>query len=350
MRYSVVASAVLIGAASASLEGGVVSQIPDGQVQAPTGPVEHPVISSVEQPVEEPSSVADETIYQTQTFTVTSCAPTVTVCPATTAPYVTTSVVPIVSGTPVVPVETHPAPTSDNSPVQETHPAPVPEENQPSQPAPTSDNSPVQETGPAPQEGSPAPTSDNSPVQETPIDGGVCPPTTCPTTCPPAVTSYVTVTVAPSGVPTSGPVPGSEAPNAGVPGSEAPAVVPEESGSNNPSQSPVDGGAEVPAVVPGESASNNPGQSPVDGGAGVIPGSEGAAIPSVVDNSPVSPPFATGPAVVPGATGVAAGTASTGGVFPGPTGAPITPFTGAASTFSGSFVAAGLAAMAAIFV
>ncbi|CAL8576454.1 hypothetical protein XPA_002335 [Xanthoria parietina] len=32
-----------------------------------------------------------------------------------------------------------------------------------------------------------------------------------------------------------------------------------------------------------------------------------------------------------------------------PEGAPITPFTGAASTFSGSFVAAGLAAIAAIF-
>lgn len=344
MRYTVVASAVLIGAASASLEGGVVSQIPDGQVQAPTGPVEHPVISStVEQPVEESTSVADETIYQTQTYTVTSCAPTVTYCPATTAPYVTTSVVPIVSGIPVVPVETHPVPTSDNSPVQET---------QPSQPAPTSDNSPVQETNPAPQESSPVPTSDNSPVQETPIAGSVCP----PTTCPPAVTSYVTVTVAPSGVPTSGPVPGTEAPGAGspgagVPGSEAPGAP----GAGVPGvEAPGVGvpGSEAPgAGVPGSQApgAGVPGvEAPGAPGAGA-PGSEGAAIPSVVDNSPVQPPFATGPAVVPGASGVAAGTASTGGVFPGPTGAPITPFTGAASTFSGSFVAAGLAAMAAIF-
>ncbi|KAI4270712.1 MAG: hypothetical protein LQ337_006511 [Flavoplaca oasis] len=330
MRYSAVASAVLIGAASASLEGGVVSQLPDGQVQAPTGPVENPVISSpVEQPAEEPTSVVDETIYQTQTFTVTSCAPTVTVCPATTAPYVTTSVVPFVSGTPV---ETHPAPTSINSPVEETNQAPIPEETQP------------------------APTSDNSPIQETPIASGVCPPSTCPaSTCPPAVTSYVTVTVAPSGVPTSGPVPGFEAPNAG---DNNGAGIPGDSGVNNPSESPVEGesniptqgGSNVPSEGPVEDGSNIPGQSPVEGGAGVIPGSEGVAIPSTVDNSPVQPPFATGPAVVPGASGIAPiGTASTGGVFPGPTGAPITPFTGAASTFSGSFVAAGLAALAAIF-
>ena len=305
MRYSVVASAVLIGAASASLEGGVVSQLPDGQVQAPTGPVEHPVISSsVEQPVEESTSVADETIYQTQTFTVTSCAPTVTYCPATTAPYVTTSVVPIVSGTPVVPVETHPAPTSDNSPIQETQS--IPQET-PS--APTSEDSPIQETP-----STPAVTSDNSPIQETPSANPVCP----PTTCPPAVTSYVTVTVAPSGVPTSGPVPGTEAP-AVNPGNNNGAGIPGDSGVNNPSESPVEGGSNIPSEgpieggsnVPVEGGSNNPGQSPVEGGAGVIPGSEGVAIPSNVDNSPFQPPFATGPLQPSGVAPI--GTASTGG-------------------------------------
>ncbi|KAL8813255.1 MAG: hypothetical protein Q9200_000382, partial [Gallowayella weberi] len=158
MHYSVVATAVLVGAASAAMEGGVVSQIPDGQVQAPTSLTGKPVISSTaESPVTQTSSAAvppEQTVYQTQTFTVTSCPPTVTVCPATTAPYVTTSVVPYVSGTPVNPVVpvvpvTNPAvPATTSTPV--TLPA-VPATTPAASPSSSGNNSPVGETHPAPQ-------------------------------------------------------------------------------------------------------------------------------------------------------------------------------------------------------
>ncbi|KAL9026264.1 MAG: hypothetical protein Q9180_007514, partial [Flavoplaca navasiana] len=227
-----------------------------------------------------------------------------------------------------------------NSPVQETHPAP---QETPS--APTSDNSPIQETP-----STPPPTSDNSPIQETPIASGVCP----PTTCPPAVTSYITVTIAPSAMPSGEAIP-SETP---LPGNDNGAGIPADSGVNNPSESPVDGGSNVPSEGPieggsnipsegpVEGGSNNPSESPIDGGAG---SPDNSAIPSTVDNSPVVPPFATG---APQPSGVAPiGTASTGGVFPGPTGAPITPFEGAASKMTASAVSfAGLISLVAFLL
>ncbi|KAL8768796.1 MAG: hypothetical protein Q9209_005085 [Squamulea sp. 1 TL-2023] len=324
MRYSVVATAVLVGAASASLEGGVVSQIPDGQVQAPTSASVAPVVSSTaESPVEE-TSAQDETIYQTQTFTVTSCAPTVTYCPATTSPYVTTSVVPIVSNTAVP--ETHPAPATTPAPsnipaVPETHPAPT--SSVPS----NSNNSPVGETSAVPESPSLI-----TPNPEIPLASNTCPPTTCPS----AVTSYITVTVAPSGIPTT---PGSEVPGSGVPGVGSSGVpIP-----SNVDNSPVSPGSPSDVLIP-----SNVGNSPVS------PGSpSGVPIPSNVDNSPVSPPFTipTGAGIPPTTPNVPIGTGSTGVVSPQqPTGSPIVGFTGAASTVSGSFVAAGIAAIAAIFL
>ncbi|KAL9612910.1 MAG: hypothetical protein Q9167_002543, partial [Letrouitia subvulpina] len=77
-----------------------------------------------------------------------------------------------------------------------------------------------------------------------------------------------------------------------------------------------------------------PGNSPIGSGAPVPP--------------PYGVPSGTAPVPVPSGTAPPTGSGAVTG--PTPTGSPITGFTGAASTFSGSFIAAGLAALAAVFL
>ncbi|KAL9009908.1 MAG: hypothetical protein Q9173_005106 [Seirophora scorigena] len=343
MRYSAATTALLVGAATAALEAGgsnIISQISDGQIQAPgpgasTTPVVSPSAGSSAPVVTSPAATSevpvDQTVYQTIPVTVTSCAPAVKSCPATTSPYVTTTVIPVVSS------------SLDNSPVGETPQSSSPVETHPA-PAGTSpvgeapqSSSPV-ETHPAPAGTSPAPDAtsalDNSPVGAS---------SSC--TCPPPVTLTSVVTVTPSGSPTGGAaVPqgsslAGSTPGAGVPGAETPA------GSTPGADVPGAGvpGAETPAGsspgagVPGVDVPGTTGTSPVGDNPAPFPPTVGTGIPA---------PFAS---IGTAPTGVA--TASTGGVnSPIQTGPPIAPFTGAASTLSGSFFAVGLTAIAAIFL
>ncbi|KAL8966219.1 MAG: hypothetical protein Q9183_003469, partial [Haloplaca sp. 2 TL-2023] len=99
MRYSVAAAAILIGAASANpaMAGGAVSQIPDGQVQAPAADATAAPVQPAPPVAEHDNSPAgeDSVIYETVVATITSCAPAVVDCPATTKPIITTSVIPV---------------------------------------------------------------------------------------------------------------------------------------------------------------------------------------------------------------------------------------------------------------
>ncbi|KAL8968667.1 MAG: hypothetical protein Q9197_004754 [Variospora fuerteventurae] len=311
MRYSVAATALLVGAATASLQAGVsngvVSQASDGQVQAP-GPSAYAASSEVAE---------EHIVYQTIPVTITSCAPSVTSCPAKTSPYVTSTVIPASS-------------TLDNSPVGETHPAlpPAEAETHPVSPAETHPAPPA-ETHPAPPaETYPAPPADTTAAPEETsnvINSPVGDSSSC--TCPPPVTVTATITLSPSGAPTGFPSATGDSPVGpanGAPGVEAPVETAPEDTDNSP-------------VGPGSVAS----------------GAEVSAeeLPSAVDNSPLDDASAVTGAGVAAPTGTAPVGTATGVVIPPtPTGPPITPFEGAASTLSGSFVAVGLTAIAAMFL
>ncbi|KAL9016181.1 MAG: hypothetical protein Q9185_006454 [Variospora sp. 1 TL-2023] len=311
MRYSVAATALLVGAATASLQAGygndAVTQASDSQVQAPA-----PSAYAAS-----PEVAEDKTVYQTIPVTITSCAPSVTSCPAKTSPYVTSTVIPASS-------------TLDNSPVGETHPAlppaeaethPVsPVETHPAPPAETHPVSPA-ETHPAPPADTTAAPEETSNLINSPVgDSSSC-------TCPPPVTVTATVTLSPSGAPTD--VPSATADSPVVPNSDAP-------------------GPEAPAgTIPAVTDNSPVSPDSVASGAEVSP----EELPSAVDNSPLDDTSAVTGTGVAAPTGTAPVGTATGGVNPpAPTGSPIIPFEGAASTLSGSFVAVGLTAIAAIFL
>ncbi|KAL8745736.1 MAG: hypothetical protein Q9184_007836, partial [Pyrenodesmia sp. 2 TL-2023] len=296
MRFSVAATAVLAGAANASLEaGGQVSQIPDGQVQAP-GPdspaASLPPVITTSAPAASPETTAegDSTIYQTVEVTITSCGPSTKSCPATTSPYVTTSVIAVPSGNPAL-VPTTPAEVPTSAPVEVPSSAPaVPVSS-------TLGSSPVDQTSEhaAPPAGTtPAPEVPSSTLGSSPVGASsIC---ECPapvTECPAPVTIYSTVTVSPSGVPT-GAAPGSPVGSTpGAPGS------PEVSAPGVPGSSPVGSTPGAPGS-PEVSAPGAPGSSPV----GSIPGAPGS---SPVGSTPVAPgvssPSSAAPIAVPGAPG-----------------------------------------------
>lgn len=264
-----------------------VGQITDGQIQVSTGAAE-----TLPTPVTS-APVSEETVFITKHIVTTSCGPEVVSCPARSY-HTTSTVIPVVKpSAPAVPESSAPV-SLPNSPIQPSAPVvSIPAQSIPSSPEVPVSSAPV------------VPGSPNSPVQ--PSAPAVCP--TCPT-CPAAVT--VTVTATP------------------VPSAPASPALPE---------SPAASESSVPAVP----ASPNSPVQPIESSP-ASPNSPAQPIESS-PASPVSPGLPLSGAPAP------SGTAASTGVVPyAPTGSPITPFKGAASSLGSSIAMAGLAAFAAIIL
>lgn len=242
MRYTLAAAAI-VGAVVATPNYGYapVSQIGDGQLQAPTGT---PATTAAPYVPATSEAATESTVYSTEVKTITSCHPTVKSCPAESTVVSTTSY-PVVYTQPT----TTPVATSEESSSTPVYVA-------------SSESSTPVVSASTPVETSPVETA---PVVTTPV--GTSPPETTPVAvsseCPPPSTVYSTVTVTPSGY-----FPPSPPAGTGV----VPPAVP---------ASPPAGGAGTPpagAGTPPAGVSTPPaaGVTPPAGSAGVPPAGTGA--------------------------------------------------------------------------